>query len=207
MDTANSAISSVITTIDAIQAAITGASNPGASFADINTNFRRCPSQLDDAINGASFNGVNLLNGTQADVLRRRLRRERERRRDQHDRLHGPSADRRHRTRRPPEHSADGSGQRHQLRHDARGLDRRRHDESQRHDAYSVGGNSPVTTTDNASDSIVSTYTGYTSYNTTTGEASRRRPTRPLRRPRLAPTCGRSRQRRRPRRHGSPRAC
>lgn len=65
MDTANSAISSVITTIDAIQAAITGASNPGASFNDINDELASLSSELSDAINGASFNGVNLLNGTQ----------------------------------------------------------------------------------------------------------------------------------------------
>jgi flagellin len=65
MDTANSAISSVITTIDAIQAAITGASNPGASFSDINDQLASLSSQLTDAINGASFDGVNLLNGTQ----------------------------------------------------------------------------------------------------------------------------------------------
>ena len=64
MDTANSAISSVITTIDAIQAAITGASNPGASFADINSSLASLSSQLSEAINGASFDGVNLLNGT-----------------------------------------------------------------------------------------------------------------------------------------------
>ena len=38
LDTANSAIQSVITTIDAIQAAITEATNPGASLGDINYN-------------------------------------------------------------------------------------------------------------------------------------------------------------------------
>ena len=65
MDTANSAISSVITTIDAIQAAITGASNPGASFNDINAQLASLSSQLTNSINGASFDGVNLLNGTQ----------------------------------------------------------------------------------------------------------------------------------------------
>jgi flagellin len=65
MDTANSAISSVITTIDAIQSAITGASNPGASFNDINDELASLSTELSDVINGASFNGVNLLNGTQ----------------------------------------------------------------------------------------------------------------------------------------------
>jgi len=66
MDTANSAISSVITTIDAIQSALTEASNPGASFKDINSTLSSLSSQLTQAINGASFNGVNLINGSQS---------------------------------------------------------------------------------------------------------------------------------------------
>lgn len=66
LDTSNSALSSVITTIDAIQAAITEAQNPGASFTDINTTLSSLSNQLSDAITGASFNGVNLLNGTQS---------------------------------------------------------------------------------------------------------------------------------------------
>ncbi|MGP0091045.1 MAG: flagellin, partial [Xanthobacteraceae bacterium] len=68
MDTANSTISSVITTIDAIQAAITEASNPGSSLNDINSTLSSLSSQLNDAINSASFNGVNLLNNTQASM-------------------------------------------------------------------------------------------------------------------------------------------
>jgi flagellin len=69
MDTANSAIASVITTIDSIQAAITNASNPGASFSDINDQLASLSNQLTQAINGASFNGVNLLNGSQGSTM------------------------------------------------------------------------------------------------------------------------------------------
>jgi flagellin len=66
MNTANSAIASVITTIDLIQAQITSASNPGASFTDINSTLASLSNQLTQAVNGASFNGVNLLNGSQS---------------------------------------------------------------------------------------------------------------------------------------------
>jgi flagellin len=66
LNTANSAIASVITTIDAIQAQITSASNPGASLGDINSTLAGLSLQLTQAVNGASFNGVNLLNGSQS---------------------------------------------------------------------------------------------------------------------------------------------
>ena len=61
-DTANSAINSVITTITAIQTALTQANNPGANLTNINTTLSSLSSQLTDAVNGASFNGTNLLN-------------------------------------------------------------------------------------------------------------------------------------------------
>jgi flagellin len=66
MDTATSAIQSVITTIDQIQSAVTEASNPGASLTNINSTLASLSSQLGQTISGASFNGVNLLNGTQS---------------------------------------------------------------------------------------------------------------------------------------------
>ena len=66
MDTASSAIASVITTIDSIQAQLTSASNPGASFSDINTALGQLSQQLKNTINSASFDGVNLLNSTQS---------------------------------------------------------------------------------------------------------------------------------------------
>ncbi len=69
LDTANSAISSVITTIDAIQSAVTEATNPGADLANINSTLSSLSAQLTDSIGGASFNGVNLLNGTQTSAL------------------------------------------------------------------------------------------------------------------------------------------
>jgi len=61
-DTANSAINSVITTINSIQTALTQANNPGANLTNINTTLASLSQQLTDAINGASFNGTNLLN-------------------------------------------------------------------------------------------------------------------------------------------------
>ena len=64
-DTTNSAVQSVLTTINAIQTAITSATNPGADLTDINTTLKSLSGQLLDAVNGASFNGTNLLNGSQ----------------------------------------------------------------------------------------------------------------------------------------------
>ncbi len=63
-DTATSAINSVITTINSIQTAITEAANPGADIANINTTLASLSAQLTDAVNGASFNGTNVLNGS-----------------------------------------------------------------------------------------------------------------------------------------------
>jgi flagellin len=69
MNTANSAINTVITTIDAIQSQITSAGNPGASLGDINSTLAALSKQLTQAVNGASFNGVNLLDGSQSSSL------------------------------------------------------------------------------------------------------------------------------------------
>jgi flagellin len=63
-DTATSAINSVITTINSIQTAISEAANPGADIANINTTLASLSAQLTDAVNGASFNGTNVLNGS-----------------------------------------------------------------------------------------------------------------------------------------------
>jgi flagellin len=63
-DTATSAINSVMTTINSIQTAISEAANPGASITNINTTLASLSAQLTDAVNGASFNGTNVLNGS-----------------------------------------------------------------------------------------------------------------------------------------------
>src|SRR5580658_7280224 len=63
-DTATSAINSVLTTIASIQSAVTEATNPGADLATINTQLTSLSAQLTDAVNGASFNGINILNGS-----------------------------------------------------------------------------------------------------------------------------------------------
>jgi flagellin len=69
LSTATSAISSVITTINSIQTALTEATNPGADIKDINTTLTSLSKQLTDAVNGASFNGLNVLNGSQTSQL------------------------------------------------------------------------------------------------------------------------------------------
>jgi flagellin len=63
-DTATSAINSVMTTINSIQTALSEAGNPGADITNINTTLASLSAQLTDAVNGASFNGTNVLNGS-----------------------------------------------------------------------------------------------------------------------------------------------
>ncbi len=64
LDTANTAIQSVITTISSIENALTQATNPTAALGDINTTLASLGQQLTDAITGASFNGLNVLDGS-----------------------------------------------------------------------------------------------------------------------------------------------
>ena len=64
LSTSSSAINSVITTIKAIEAALTQAATPGASITDIQTTLTSLGSQLKDAVSGASFNGLNVLDGS-----------------------------------------------------------------------------------------------------------------------------------------------
>ncbi|HVP97927.1 MAG TPA: flagellin [Roseiarcus sp.] len=66
MATATSAINSVISTLNSMESALTEAQNPGANIGDVNTSLASLGRQLSDAVNGASFNGLNVLNGTQA---------------------------------------------------------------------------------------------------------------------------------------------
>jgi flagellin len=65
LDTATSALNSIITTINSIETALSEATNPGADIGDINTTLSSLGQQLTDAVNGASFNGLNVLNGSQ----------------------------------------------------------------------------------------------------------------------------------------------
>jgi len=64
LSTATSAINSVITTIKAIESALTTATNPGASITNLNTTLSQLGQQLTDAVSGASFNGLNILDGS-----------------------------------------------------------------------------------------------------------------------------------------------
>ena len=66
--TASSAINSVITTINSIQTALTQATEPGANISSINTSLASLGKQLTDAVNAASFNGLNVLNGSVASL-------------------------------------------------------------------------------------------------------------------------------------------
>jgi flagellin len=66
--TASSAINSVITTINSIQTALTQATEPGANITNINTSLASLGQQLTDAVNAASFNGLNVLNGSVASL-------------------------------------------------------------------------------------------------------------------------------------------
>jgi flagellin len=68
LDTANSAIKSVIGTINSIQTTLTQASNSGADYGSIQTTLTSLGNALKDAVNGASFNGVNLLDGSQTSM-------------------------------------------------------------------------------------------------------------------------------------------
>ncbi len=69
LDTASSAINSIITAINSINSALTEAVEPGADIGTINTSLQEYGKQLTDAVNGASFNGLNLLNGSQTAAL------------------------------------------------------------------------------------------------------------------------------------------
>jgi flagellin len=66
--TASSAINSVITTINSISTALTQATEPGAQIANINTSLAALGKQLTDAVTAASFNGLNVLNGSVASL-------------------------------------------------------------------------------------------------------------------------------------------
>src|SRR5271165_5158994 len=65
LSTATSAINSVITTLNSMATALTAAQNPGAVLGDINTSVASLGAQLTDTVNSASFNGLNILNGSQ----------------------------------------------------------------------------------------------------------------------------------------------
>jgi len=64
LSTASSAINSIITTIKSIESALTQATNPGASISNIQTTLQSLGSQLQDAVSGASFNGLNVLDNS-----------------------------------------------------------------------------------------------------------------------------------------------
>ena len=69
LGTATAALNSVITTINSIKSALTQATNPGADIATINTTLASLGKQLTDAVKGASFNGLNLLDGSNSGAL------------------------------------------------------------------------------------------------------------------------------------------
>jgi flagellin len=64
LGSATAAVQNVITTIKSIQTALSEANNPGADLAQIQTTLTSLGTQLTNAVNGASFNGLNLLDGS-----------------------------------------------------------------------------------------------------------------------------------------------
>ncbi len=68
LSTATSALNSVITALNSMATQLTQAQNPGANISDINTTLASYSQQLTDAVNGASFNGLNVLNGSQGSM-------------------------------------------------------------------------------------------------------------------------------------------
>ncbi len=69
LSTATSAISSVITTLNSMATQLTAAQQPGANTADINTAIAALSAQLKGAVVGASYNGLNVLDGSQAATM------------------------------------------------------------------------------------------------------------------------------------------
>ena len=69
LGTATAATNSIIKTINSIKTALTQATNPGSDIATINTTLASLGKQLTDAVKGASFNGFNLLDGTNTGTL------------------------------------------------------------------------------------------------------------------------------------------
>jgi flagellin len=67
LSTATGALQNVITTINSIKTVLTEAANPtpGSDFATLNNTLASLGQQLTTAIAGASFNGLNLLDGSQ----------------------------------------------------------------------------------------------------------------------------------------------
>jgi flagellin len=63
---ATAAINTVLTTINSITTALTSATQPAADLTQINTTLAQLGQQLSSAVAGASFNGLNLLDGSQA---------------------------------------------------------------------------------------------------------------------------------------------
>jgi flagellin len=69
LNVANSALNSVISTINNIKTDLANADNPGADLTKINTDLQQQGQALLDAIKSASFNGTNLLDGSGATTL------------------------------------------------------------------------------------------------------------------------------------------
>jgi len=66
LDTSTSAIDQVKSTIYSIQTSLTEAANPGADLSNINTTLQSLGTQLVNEVQGASFNGLNVLDGSQS---------------------------------------------------------------------------------------------------------------------------------------------
>jgi flagellin len=64
LSTATSAINSVISTLKSMASTLTEAQNQNATYGAVNTSLASAGQQLVDAVSNASFNGLNILNGS-----------------------------------------------------------------------------------------------------------------------------------------------
>jgi flagellin len=65
---ATAALNDVITTINSIKTVLTEAENTGADYTTLNATLGALGQQLTQAVTGASFNGLNLLDGSQTSL-------------------------------------------------------------------------------------------------------------------------------------------
>jgi flagellin len=69
LSAATAAINNVITTIQSIQSVLAEAKNPGADIGTLNTTLTSLGEELTSAVQGASYSGFNLLDGSQTGTL------------------------------------------------------------------------------------------------------------------------------------------
>jgi flagellin len=69
LGTATAALSNISTVINSIKTVLTEAKQPGADIAALNVSLQSLGQELTSAVQGASYNGLNLLDGSQVGTL------------------------------------------------------------------------------------------------------------------------------------------